>query len=114
MAVKTAIECAEETDKIKAEFKEKGLPDINIGSGVNTGTCIVGNMGSEQRFDYSVLGDAVNLASRLEGQSKEFNTTIVIGEDTYNTVEKSYSKMYKLGTVTVKGKSNKVKIYSIK
>ena len=59
MAVKTAIECAEETDKIKAEFKEKGLPDINIGSGVNTGTCIVGNMGSAMRLAYSVIGDAV-------------------------------------------------------
>ena len=72
MAVKTAIECAEETDKIKAEFKEKGLPDINIGSGVNTGTCIVGNMGSEMRLDYSVIGDAVNLAARLEAATRNY------------------------------------------
>ena len=72
MAVKTAIECAEETDKIKAEFKEKGLPDINIGSGVNTGTCIVGNMGSDTRFDYSVIGDAVNLAARLEAATRNY------------------------------------------
>ena len=55
MAVKTSIECAKETEKLKKIFKEKGLPPINIGSGVNTGTCIVGNMGSDTRFDYSVI-----------------------------------------------------------
>ena len=115
MAVKTAIECAEETDKIKAEFKEKGLPDINIGSGVNTGTCIVGNMGSEMRLDYSVIGDAVNLAARLEAATRNYKDEN--GKVT-PTLYSSYTmeqltdiKSIEVDKIKVKGKEELITIY---
>ena len=70
MAVKTSIEILEATKKLNEELKPLNLPPINVGIGINTGDCIVGNMGSEVRFDYSVIGDAVNLGARLEGQTR--------------------------------------------
>ena len=115
MAVKTAIQCAEETDKIKAEFKERGLPDINIGSGVNTGTCIVGNMGSEMRLDYSVIGDAVNLAARLEAATRNYKDEN--GKVT-PTLYSSYTmeqlkdiKSIEVDKIKVKGKEELITIY---
>jgi len=115
MAVKTGIECAIETQKLKKEFREKGLPDINIGSGVNTGTCIVGNMGSENRLDYSVIGDAVNLAARLEAATRNYK------DDDGNVAPLIYSSYTKeqlkeveseeLDRIFVKGKKELVTIY---
>ena len=115
MAVKTAIECAEETDKIKAEFKEKGLPDINIGSGVNTGTCIVGNMGSEMRLDYSVIGDSVNLAARLEAATRIYKdengkvTPLLYPSFTYEKLKNI--KSIEVDKIKVKGKEELITIY---
>ena len=105
MAVKTSIECAIETDRIKKEFKEKGLPDINIGSGVNTGTCIVGNMGSEMRLDYSVIGDAVNLAARLEAATRNYK------DDDGKVVPTLYSSYTKEQLVDIKSiEVDKIKV----
>ena len=115
MAVKTAIECAEETDKIKAEFKERGLPDINIGSGVNTGTCIVGNMGSEMRLDYSVIGDSVNLAARLEAATRNYKdengkvTPLLYPSFTYEKLKNI--KSVEVDKIKVKGKEELITIY---
>ena len=115
MAVKTSIECAVETDKIKAEFKAKGLPDINIGSGVNTGTCIVGNMGSEMRLDYSVIGDAVNLAARLEATTRNYKdengkvTPVLYSSFTQEKLENI--KSIEVDKIKVKGKEELITIY---
>ena len=115
MAVKTSIECAEETDRIKKEFKEKGLPDINIGSGVNTGTCIVGNMGSEMRLDYSVIGDAVNLAARLEAQTRNYKdengkvTPTLYSSHTKEQLENI--KSIEVDKIKVKGKEELITIF---
>ena len=112
LAIKSALEMI---DKLKELNESNGFGDnnkINIGIGINTGKCIVGNMGSNQRFDYSVIGDPVNLASRLEGVSKNYDATLVVGEDTHKGVSKLYN-FKKLDDVTVKGKSNKVTIYTI-
>ncbi len=110
MAVKTSMECAIETEELKKMYKEKGLPEINIGSGVNTGTCIVGNMGSEMRFDYSVIGDAVNLAARLEAQTRNYkNCTTLYSQytkDALNTIESK-----ELDKIKVKGKEELITIY---
>jgi len=115
MAVKTSIECAEETDKIKAEFKTKGLPDINIGSGVNTGICIVGNMGSEMRLDYSVIGDSVNLAARLEAQTRNYKdengkvTPVLYSSFTQEKL--TNIKSIEVDKIKVKGKEELITIY---
>ena len=113
LAIKSALEMI---DKLKELNSNDGFGDgnkLNIGIGINTGKAVVGNMGSEQRFDYSVLGDAVNLASRLEGVSKNYDTTLVIGEDTYKPISNNHN-FQKLDDVQVKGKSNKVAIYTIR
>jgi adenylate cyclase len=118
MAVKTAIECAEETERLKEDFKERGLPDINIGSGVNTGTCIVGNMGSDTRFDYSVIGDAVNLAARLEATTRNYKTEdggIVSTLYSSYTMEKLKTiKSVEVDKIKVKGKEELITIYKPK
>jgi len=113
MAVLSAIQIEEEVSELKRIYEDRGLPDINVGTGINTGTCIVGNMGSESRFDYSVIGDAVNLAARLEATAarNEFiDYKTIISRDTMLQVGPGY-KFHDIGQIKVKGKEEKIQIY---
>jgi len=94
----------------RAESGQKSFP-IKIGIGLNTGVCCVGNMGSTQRFDYSVLGDTVNLAARLEGQSKNYGVDIVVGPDTRSTATDCAA--LELDLIAVKGKEEPVNIFGL-
>lgn len=100
-------------DELNAEANSEGreAKTLKMGVGLNSGECVVGNLGSEQRFDYSVLGDPVNLASRLEGQSKTYGVDIVIGEDTEAAID-GFATM-ELDLIAVKGKAEAVRVFAL-
>lgn len=111
LKMQTALEPLNE--KIVEKAKEEGTDPVMLqaGIGLNTGMCAVGNMGSHQRFAYSALGDSVNLASRLEGQTKNYGVEILVGEDTYNDVPEF--AMLEMDLIRVKGKTLPVHIYAL-
>ncbi len=112
-AVQAAIDMQRELSKLNVQLAAEELPTIAIGIGINTGEALVGNMGSDQRFDYSVIGDAVNLAARLESSSKTLGKTVVVGEKTYKAAKYDYNFDY-IDSIMVKGKTESVKVYTIK
>ena len=113
MALKSAIEIELLGDELEKEMEKLGLPRVKFGTGINTGTCIVGNMGSESRLDYSVIGDAVNLGARLEAETRKQDTPILFSEFTLKSFKEPKGIVYeKLGSVNVKGKEEPVKIYA--
>jgi adenylate cyclase len=111
-ACDTALDMMKELYIMQKQFAEKGLPYIDIGIGVNTGDMSVGNMGSEIRFDYTVMGDAVNLGSRLEGINKDYGTNIVVSQYTLDKLPDEFFARH-LDRVSVKGKKEPVDIYEL-
>ena len=110
-AIDTAQEILEAADEFIIELESKGLPRIDIGIGINTGECIVGNMGSEARFDYSVIGDAVNLASRLEGQTRNYDgVRVLLGQETHYSCPARDVQF--VDSIKVKGKTEAIKVYT--
>jgi adenylate cyclase len=111
-AVRTALEMMVSLDEFNQEIAKEGIPEFGMGLGINTDTVVVGNMGSDQRFDYTCLGDGVNLASRLEGQSKGYGVKIVLGKTTAELVKDEY-EVFELDCIAVKGKTEGVYIYTV-
>ena len=111
-AVRTGLAMLKDLEKFNEEITKEGIPAFGMGLGINTDTVVVGNMGSSQRFDYTCLGDGVNLASRLEGQSKPYGVKIIIGPKTAEYVKDEFS-VVELDLLAVKGKTEPVRIYTI-
>lgn len=111
-ACRTAIECIERLEEINRDFSEKGFPRINIRIGIHTGDAIVGNIGSDRLFNFTVIGDTVNIASRLESVNKFFKTRVIISEDTASKISEEFAKR-PLGIITVKGKVEPIGIYEL-
>jgi class 3 adenylate cyclase/CHASE2 domain-containing sensor protein len=107
-----ALEQQEVMNRFRREVVDEGLPELHVRMGVNTGPMIVGNMGSEERFDYTIMGDAVNLASRLEGANKAYDTYIMISESTYAQV-RDHVEVRELDLLRVKGKNEPIRVYEL-
>ena len=109
---KSAIEMQEQLKRLRALWAKQGKPQLYARIGINTGTMVVGNMGSENRFDYTVMGDAVNLGARLESANKQYGTFLMIAENTYQAAKDDII-VRELDLVRVKGKTEPVKIYEL-
>ena len=98
--------------ELNREVMDEGINELKIGVGINTGDVVVGNMGSEQRFDYTCLGDAVNLSSRLEGQTKEYRVGLIVGENTTFGIKEVFN-FVELDMIAVKGKKEGIRIFTV-
>ena len=111
-ACRGALAARAEVDRIRAEFRQKGLPDVYTRIGVNTAVMFVGNVGSEQLFNYTAIGDGMNLAARLEGANKSYETAIMIGERTWE-LARDFIEVRELDRVRVAGKTEPVTVYEL-
>ena len=111
-AVKCACEMLKKVDQLQDKWLFEGKPKIEIGIGINTGEAFVGNIGSEKRLEYTVIGDMVNLASRIESYNKVYKTNMLISSSTYSYVS-DIVDVIKIADVTIRGKAKKMDIYEV-
>jgi len=111
-AVKCGFEMLKRVEELDQKWKKEGKPTIQIGVGINTGEVFVGNIGSEKRMEYTVIGDTVNLASRLESYNKTYKTNMLISQSTFDA-SKNDIEFVKISDVEIRGKAEKINIYEI-
>ena len=112
LACNASIEQIQHLKLLQKKWRDRGLPIINIGIGLHTGEAVIGNMGSEDRFDYTAIGDTINLGSRLEGLTKQYGVEIIVSEEVYQRVKDKFN-LRKLDLVKVKGKNLPIAIYEL-
>lgn len=112
LACKSALECNEEVKNLNLILTQEGFPPLNTRIGIHTGKAIIGNMGYSERLNYTAIGDTVNMASRLEGINKFYNTNILISNDTYNEVKDVFITR-KLDKIIFKGKRNWITVHEL-
>ena len=112
-ACRAAIEMVRALQPLRESWRARGIPSIDIGVGINTGPMVVGNMGSASRFNYTVVGDAVNLASRIEHLNKEYGTSILLSEYTYEPVKDEFRAAREVDMVRVRGRAQPVRLFEL-
>jgi adenylate cyclase len=112
LAARASLEMIEGLEKLNEKWQSEGRPTLHIGVGINTGEMLFGNIGSEQRMDFTVIGDSVNLGSRLESSTKELHASIVISEATYREIH-DLAEVRPLGEIHVKGKEKGIVVYEL-
>src|SRR5258706_8446601 len=113
LACRTALEMLTVLDELKAGWKARGLPGIDIGGGLNTGPVVGGNLGPANRFNYTVVGDSVNLASRIESLNKAYGTNILVSEYTYEVVKDEFAFAREIDNIRVRGRTQPVGLYEL-
>jgi len=113
MAVTAALKMQRRLQELRARWADRGLPELRCRIGINTGSVIIGNMGSDRVFDYTVIGDAANLASRLESANKQYHTFLMISETTFRALPPKRFRARMLDVIKVKGKSQAVKVFEV-